>query len=164
MLKQQTKYDIVRPEPESLLQSARSFGYTVETAIADLIDNSIAANASEIKITYGIDNFSSFVRLEDNGKGMNEKELLNAMKVGSFNPLQERHENDLGRFGLGLKTASFSQCRRLTVKTRNKSGKVYIRCWDLDFVADKKEWVLLRDCAEKKSVINISDFSLPKFI
>lgn len=159
MLKEQAKYDVVRPEPESLLQSARSFGYTVETAIADLIDNSIAANATEIKITYGTDNFSSFVRLEDNGKGMNEKELLNAMKVGSFNPLQERHENDLGRFGLGLKTASFSQCRRLTVKTRNKSGKVYIRCWDLDFVADKKDWVLLRDCADKKSETNISDFS-----
>ena len=58
MSKQKSKYDIVRPEPESLLQSARSFGYTVETAIADLIDNSITANASEIKITYGIDRYS----------------------------------------------------------------------------------------------------------
>jgi hypothetical protein len=90
---------------------------------------------------------------------MNEKELLNAMKVGSFNPLDARHENDLGRFGLGLKTASFSQCRRLTVKTRNKSGKEFTRCWDLDFVADKKDWVLLRDCAEKKSEKNLSVFT-----
>jgi hypothetical protein len=159
MLKQEPKYDIVRPEPESLLQSARSFGYTVETAIADLIDNSITAKASEIKITYGIDNYSSFVRVEDNGKGMNETELLNAMKVGSFNPLDARHENDLGRFGLGLKTASFSQCRRLTVKTRNKSGKEFIRCWDLDFVAEKKDWVLLRDCVDKKSEYNLSVFT-----
>lgn len=159
MPKQNPKYDIVRPEPESLLQSARSFGYTVETAIADLIDNSITANASEIKITFGIDSYSSFVRVEDNGKGMNEKELLNAMKVGSFNPLHPRHENDLGRFGLGLKTASFSQCRRLTVKTRKKAGKEFVRCWDLDFVAEKKDWVLLRDCADKKSEKNLSDFS-----
>lgn len=159
MSKQNPKYDIVRPEPESLLQSARSFGYTVETAIADLIDNSITANATKIKITYGIDSYSSFVRVEDNGKGMTEKELLNAMKIGSFNPLHVRHENDLGRFGLGLKTASFSQCRRLTVKTRNKSGKKFTRCWDLDFVADKKEWVLLRDCADKNSEKNISEFT-----
>lgn len=160
MAKQNKQYDIVRPEPESFLQSARAFGYSVETAIADLIDNSITAKASEIKITYGIDRYSSFVRVEDNGKGMNEKELLNAMKIGSFNPLHARHENDLGRFGLGLKTASFSQCRRLTVKTRNKSGKEFIRCWDLDFVADKKDWVLLRDCADTKSENIVSEFSV----
>lgn len=159
MSKQNQKYDIVRPEPQSLLQSARSFGYSVETAIADLIDNSITANASEIKITYGIDRYSSFVRVEDNGKGMSEKELLNAMKVGSFNPLDNRHENDLGRFGLGLKTASFSQCRRLTVKTRNKSGKEFIRCWDLDIVAKEKDWVLLRNSADKTSEKNLGEFS-----
>lgn len=159
MTKQNQQYDIVRPEPASFLQSARAFGYTVETAIADLIDNSITANASEINITYGIDRYSSFVRVEDNGKGMNEKELLNAMKIGSFNPLHARHENDLGRFGLGLKTASFSQCRRLTVKTRNKSYKEFIRCWDLDFVADKKDWVLFRGCADSKSEKILSDFS-----
>jgi hypothetical protein len=159
MAEQNQQYDIVRPEPESFLQSARAFGYSVETAIADLIDNSITAKASEIKITYGIDRYSSFVRVEDNGKGMNEKELLNAMKIGSFNPLQARHENDLGRFGLGLKTASFSQCRRLTVKTRNKSGKEFIRCWDLDFVADKKDWVLLRNCTDTKSEKNMKNFS-----
>lgn len=159
MPNKKSKYDIVRPEPESLLQSARSFGYSVETAIADLIDNSITAKSSEIKITYGIDRYSSFVRVEDNGKGMNEKELLNAMKVGSFNPLDARHESDLGRFGLGLKTASFSQCRRLTVKTRNKSGKEFIRCWDLDIVAKEKDWVLLRSTADKNSEKNLQDFS-----
>lgn len=159
MRQQNQKFDIVRPEPESLLQSARSFGYSIETAIADLIDNSITANASEIKITYGIDRYSSFVRVEDNGKGMNEKELLNAMKIGSFNPLDTRHEKDLGRFGLGLKTASFSQCRRLTVKTRNKFGKEFIRCWDLDIVAKEKDWVLLRNIADKFSEKNLSGFS-----
>jgi len=159
MAKQNPKYEIARPEPESFLQSSRSFGYSVDTAIADLIDNSITAKATEIKITYGIDRYSSFVRIEDNGKGMTEKELSNAMKIGSFNPLLPRHANDLGRFGLGLKTASFSQCRRLTVKTKNKSGKEFIRCWDLDFVAEKKDWVLLLDCADKISEKNLSGFS-----
>lgn len=159
MSKNKQQFDIIRPDPESLIQSSRSFGYSVETAIADLIDNSLSANASDIKITFGIDRFSSFVRIEDNGKGMNEKELLNAMKFGSFNPLNIRNENDLGRFGLGLKTASFSQCRRLTVKTRNKSGKEFLRCWDLDIVAKEKDWVLLRDCVDKKSEKNLSDFS-----
>jgi len=159
MLKPKPQYDIVRPEPESFLQSARSFGYSVETAIADLIDNSITANASEIRITYGIDRYSSFVRVEDNGKGMSEAELLNAMKLGSLNPLHVRHANDLGRFGLGLKTASFSQCRRLTVKTKNNSGKGFIRCWDLDIVAKEKDWALLRECVDENSEKNLADLS-----
>lgn len=159
MKKQDQNYDIVRPEAESLLQSARSFGYSVETAIADVIDNSVTANATRIKITFGIDLYSSFVRIEDNGKGMDEKELLNAMKIGSFSPLDNRHVNDLGRFGLGLKTASFSQCRRLTVKTRNKSGKEFIRCWDLDIIKEKQDWALLHNFADKKSEKTIGDFS-----
>lgn len=162
MLKSNQKYEIVRPEPESLLQSARSFGYSVETAIADLIDNSITAEANKICITYDIDRYSSFVRIEDNGKGMSERELVNAMKIGSFNPIAARSENDLGRFGLGLKTASFSQCRRLTVKTRSKFGKEYIRCWDLDIVADEEDWVLLKGCTDKKSENNIGGFTLGK--
>ncbi|MBE7173146.1 MAG: ATP-binding protein [Williamsia sp.] len=157
MKRQTQNYDIIRPEPESLLQAARSFGYSLETAIADLIDNSITARATIIKITYGIDIYSSFVKIEDNGDGMNEAQLMNAMKMGSYNPLNQRCETDLGRFGLGLKTASFSQCRRLTVKTRNQSDKEFIRCWDLDIVAAKKEWVLLRKCADKKSERNLGE-------
>lgn len=154
------QYDIVRPDPESLLQSVRSFGYSIETAIADLIDNSITAKANRIKVNYGIDQYSSFVRIEDNGTGMNEGQLVKAMKVGSFNPLAKRNEEDLGRFGLGLKTASFSQCRRLTVKTRDLSGKEFIRCWDLDLVAKEKDWVLLRTYADKASKNNIGEFTM----
>lgn len=159
MSKKEFQYDIVRPDAESFLQSSRSYGYSVETAIADIIDNSITAQASKIIIKYGIDSFSSFVRIEDNGKGMDESELLNAMKIGSFNPLDIRIENDLGRFGLGLKTASFSQCKRLTVKTRNKSGKEFIRCWDLDIVKEEKDWVLLRECADQNSKIKLDAFT-----
>ena len=159
MAKQEPIYDIVRPDPENLFQSVRSFGYSVETAISDLIDNSITAKASEIRITYEIDRYSSFVRIEDNGTGMNEQELINAMKIGSFNPLNERLGTDLGRFGLGLKTASFSQCRRLTVKTKNKSGKQCIRCWDLDLISKEKEWILLHNCMDENSVKNLGEFS-----
>lgn len=153
------RYDIIRPAPESLLQSARSFGYSVETAIADLIDNSVTAGASRISISFGIDRYSSYVRIEDNGKGMNEKALINAMKIGSLSPLADRKENDLGRFGLGLKTASFSQCKRLTVKSQTRSGREFIRCWDLDLVAKEKEWVLLRTCADKSSEKYISSIA-----
>ena len=153
------KYDIVRPDAESFLQSARSYGYSIDTAIADIIDNSITASATEIKIIFGVDQYSSFVRIEDNGVGMNEAQLKNAMKIGSFNPLDNRLENDLGRFGLGLKTASFSQCRRLTVKTKDKKGSEYIRCWDLDVVANEKDWVLLRECADKNSEKNLAKIS-----
>ncbi len=155
----QGDYDILRPEAESLLQSSRSFGYTVETAIADLIDNCIAAAATNVKISYAIDRNSSYIRIEDDGRGMDEKELVNAMKIGSFNPLDVRGENDLGRFGLGLKTASFSQCRRLTVKTRNISGAIFVRCWDLDIVAKEKDWVLLRNSVDEHSEKNLSSFS-----
>jgi anti-sigma regulatory factor (Ser/Thr protein kinase) len=156
MILNKEKYDIVRPDAESFLQSARSYGYSIETAIADIIDNSITASATEINIIFGVDQYSSFVRIEDNGAGMNEDQLKNAMKIGSFNPLDNRLENDLGRFGLGLKTASFSQCRRLTVKTKNKKGSEFIRCWDLDVVANEKDWVLLRECADKNSVKNLA--------
>lgn len=159
MILNKDKYDIVRPDAESFLQSARSYGYSIDTAIADIIDNSITASANEIIITFGVDQYSSFVRIEDNGAGMSEAQLKNAMKIGSFNPLDNRMENDLGRFGLGLKTASFSQCRRLTVKTKNKKDIEYTRCWDLDVVAKEKDWVLLRECADKTSEKTLAKIS-----
>ena len=119
-----------------LIQSLRAFGYDITyTAIADLIDNSITANASEIHIqfTWGNDN-KPWITISDNGNGMTEDELFEAMKPGSKSPLDIRNDNDLGRFGLGLKTASFSQCRRLTVITKTTKTSIALRCWDLDFV------------------------------
>lgn len=143
-------YDIVRPDPEKEVNSLRSFGYSVETAIADLIDNSVTAGANKISVSYDIDTFGSYVRIEDNGKGMSEGELTNAMKLGSFNPSDEREINDLGRFGLGLKTASFSQCKRMSVLSR-KGNSPNIRVWDLDMIQDKKEWILYKDCLDDYS-------------
>ena len=124
-----------------LIESMRDIGYSLETALADVIDNSITANASRIEILTTFDDARPCIAIVDNGKGMNEAELLAAMRPGSVNPRDERRPSDLGRFGLGLKTASFSQCRRVTVLARqNDAGSAAI--WDLDFVAKKDEWLV----------------------
>ncbi|MEJ2905148.1 ATP-binding protein [Pedobacter panaciterrae] len=159
MKNKEAKYDIIRPKAEYQFQSARSYGYSIETSIADLIDNSISAKASKIHISFGIDRYASFVRIEDNGDGMNEQQLKDAMRLGSLDPLEERLDDDLGRFGLGLKTASFSQCRRLTVKTKKTKLKEFVRCWDLDFIAKKKDWALLRDCIDDHSRKNLGELT-----
>jgi hypothetical protein len=131
----------VLPDPVSLIESMRAVGYTTETAVADLIDNSISAGASSIYIEYDATK-SPFVSILDNGHGMNASELTNAMRHGSRNPVESRATNDLGRFGLGLKTASLSQCRKLTVISK-KNSEINARCWDLDFVRSEKRWVVL---------------------
>jgi hypothetical protein len=96
----------VIPDPVSLIESMRAVGYTVEAAIADIIDNSISANASAIDVYYDA-SVKPFVAIFDNGMGMGPDELTNAMRHGSSHPSDVRSPNDLGRFGLGLKT-SFS--------------------------------------------------------
>jgi len=127
------------------MQSLRAFGYDISTAIADLIDNSITANAKEIDIKFEWNNDEPWIFIMDNGIGMTEEVLSKAMKPGSQNPLEIREENDLGRFGLGLKTASFSQCRRVTVITKACEHEACVRCWDLDIVNEENSWILLKD-------------------
>jgi hypothetical protein len=131
-----------KPNPKSTINSYRSFGYNLSTAIADIIDNSISAQASSIYINYYWDGKDSYLSILDNGKGMSLQELLMAMTPGSKDPEDERDEKDLGRFGMGLKTASFSQCKRLTVATK-KDSELYKRCWDIDFINEEQEWTLL---------------------
>lgn len=123
------------PDPECLIQSLRSIGYTLETALADLIDNSIAANASEISIRFSWNNGSPWVAIADNGSGMNREMLINAMRFGSRSPKEARASNDLGRFGLGLKTASISQCRKLSVLSWQKDNAAAFE-WDLNLFSD----------------------------
>lgn len=130
---------VARPSAAILIRSLRGFPYTLETALADVIDNSITAGASEIRIL--ADANSGFPRLAviDNGAGMTAVELHSAMRLGSKDPADERDAGDLGRFGLGLKTASFSQCRRLTVMTRQGRESNAAR-WDLGYVYETDEW------------------------
>lgn len=131
----------ILPDPVSLIESMRAIGYTPETALADLIDNSISARASRVQIEYD-GNGSPFVAVLDDGHGMNAAELMNAMRHGSHNPVAARSPQDLGRFGLGLKTASLSQCRCLTVVSK-QTGGIQALCWDLDVVRELKGWVVV---------------------
>ena len=129
------------PRASSLIESLRDIGYSLQAAISDIVDNSISAFASSIEIHFCWDNESSSIVVIDNGTGMSYDELIEAMRPGSINPLDRRSKSDLGRFGLGLKTASFSQCRKVTVVSV-KDGKASGCFWDLDYVADKNEWLL----------------------
>lgn len=135
------KSEIVNPHVKNLISSLRDIGYSFEVAAADLIDNSITAKASLIAI-YTVANPSLIFSLLDNGIGMSEEELVEAMRLASKDPLQDRHKDDLGRFGLGLKTASFSQCRKLTVITR-KDGFTSVRQWDIDYISEHNKWLLI---------------------
>lgn len=119
----------------------RDLGYSLETAIADLIDNSISAGADAIDIVFDANGEPPAVVILDNGHGMTEPELLAAMRHGATSPRQERSAADLGRFGLGLKTASFSQCRSLTVISR-KDGELSGAEWSLDRIDRLDDWVL----------------------
>ena len=124
------------------MQSLRDVGYDLPSAVADLIDNSIDANAHRVDVTFHPDGPRSWVRVADDGIGMTTHGLDEAMRYGSQAAYTDR---TLGHFGLGLKTASLSQCRRLTVASRAKtSGRVTIRRWDLDAVIRRNCWALER--------------------
>ncbi len=142
-----TDYDLAPPHAASLAESLRAFGYELPTALADLVDNSIFAGAKNVWIHFHWDGAKSAIAVIDDGDGMNEPTLLEAMRPGSRNPRETRDPRDLGRFGLGLKTASFSQCRCVTVRTKRKGAAAFTRCWDLDHIAEVNEWQLLRRCS-----------------
>lgn len=129
------------PRAACLSASMRDLGYTLETAIADLIDNSISAGADTIDMVCDMSGDYPVVITFDNGRGMTEDELLDAMRHGTVNPGQQRQPQDLGRFGLGLKTASFSQCRLLTVVSA-RNGAICGAEWNLDRIDADDDWVL----------------------
>jgi signal transduction histidine kinase len=136
------------PSARRLMESLRDIGYDLPSAVADLVDNSIDADAQEVKVDSGHDRQGGWIRIADDGLGMSERRLDEAMRYGSS---RRYGELDLGRFGLGLKTASLSQCRRLTVATRSTArGRIRVRRWDLDHVARTDSWHLerltARDC------------------
>jgi hypothetical protein len=143
-------YEVSPPGASAMLESLRAYGYSLDSAIADLIDNSITANAKNIWITLSWDGPGSWITIADDGEGMDEATLRQAMKAGSQNPLAPREKNDLGRFGLGLKTASLSQSRSLTVASRINNFDVNIRRWDLDYIsgAEIDEWRLLKSARD----------------
>jgi hypothetical protein len=135
------------PGAKRLIESLRNLGYECSTAIADLIDNSLAAGASEIsvEVNASTEGIPAHIIIGDNGKGMNRDSLFEAMRFGAF---QEYSDEDLGKYGLGLKTASLSQCTKLTVASkpgRKQGGRATksIACWDLSHVYKTDDWDLI---------------------
>ena len=148
------------PDAVSIMESTRAIGYSLPVAIADIIDNSIAAEAERIEIFYSAT--EKYVAILDDGCGMNSDEINIAMKYGGISPLDKRHESDLGRFGLGMKTASLSQCKILTVVSK-KNNEVSARQWDLNTIYRLNSWALLELSSEEIKLVPkvdlLKDFS-----
>lgn len=128
------------PRADRLMGSMRYMGYSFEAAVADILDNSISANCKNIYIKLPLTaNDNIAMGILDDGDGMSNKELLEAMRYGSSSSEAVREENDLGRFGLGMKSASLSQCRILTVVSL-KNNKLSAYKWDYNIILKKKDW------------------------
>ena len=137
-----------KPTADVLMNSMRAMGYSFESAIADIVDNSVSAHAKNIALKFPINPLECCVAICDDGIGMSKKELLDAMKYGSQLKSGNRTSDDLGRFGLGMKAASLSQCRRLTVVSK-KERKTSAYVWDLDVIEEKKDWYMV-DCSKEQ--------------
>lgn len=139
-LKRMSSEILLAPDPH-LLESMRAVGYTLATAISDIIDNSITANATEVEIRVG-SSPENYLAIVDNGEGMTPDEAQHAMRLAGSSSVSARSSSDLGRFGLGLKTASLSQGRKLTLVSR-RNGVLCGYEWDLDHVQQKHAWSLI---------------------
>ena len=135
--------ETAEPEASIMMETFRSIGYNIETAVADIIDNSITAQAKNVWIEFQWIEKNSVIIITDDGVGMNKDDLIEALRPGSINPLSERDPKDLGRFGLGLKTASLSQCRVLTVASKTEHDSIKYRAWNLDYVRQSGKWQLI---------------------
>lgn len=123
-----------------LLQSMRSVGYSFEAAVADVVDNSISAGATRIEILVDVVD-GEFVSIRDDGHGMAQDEAMEALRLAGTARMGTETTHSLGRFGLGLKTASLSQGRRVEVVSR-KRGATTALAWDIDLVAESQKWVI----------------------
>lgn len=132
----------VIPSAKRLIKSLRDMGYDFAQAVADVVDNSIEAGATLVAIDVEFDGDDSWVRIADNGCGMKPEELREAMRYGAE---RDYVEDDLGKFGLGLKTASMSQCQRLSVASRWNKDRADITAyaWDLDHIEKTNRWEIL---------------------
>ena len=135
-----SRFVTVLPSARKLMASLRDIGYDLPSAVADLVDNSIDAGAENVEVTFVDDGGRSWIRIADDGMGMSAAELDEAMRYGSQ---RSYSSSSLGHFGLGLKTGSLSQCRRLTVASRRRrNARIVARRWDLDIVAERDSWDL----------------------
>ncbi|MCY4530049.1 MAG: ATP-binding protein [Chloroflexi bacterium] len=156
----QHSFDLVAPRADVLMESLRATGYSLPDAVSDLIDNSVAAGARNIWLDFHWAGADSWASILDDGSGMSESDLVGAMRVGSRSPRDTRDPSDLGRYGLGLKTASISQARSLTVATHTAKGNgIRTRRWDLDHLALTGDWQLLNVPVEAIAERNVESLS-----
>src|SRR5258708_35565079 len=135
------RYVAVHPSAARLTGSLRDVGYDFPSAVADLVDNSLAAGASRVEIEMEVAGAESRVLIADDGCGMTANGLAEALRFGSR---RVYGRGDLGRYGLGLKTASLSQCRTVTAASRWQGGKrTSVRQLDLDLIAEWDEWLIV---------------------
>ncbi len=132
----------VIPSAKRLIRSLRDMGYDFPQAVADIVDNSIEAGATRIEIDIEFDGDNSWVRIADNGTGMRPEELREAMRYGAE---REYESDDLGKFGLGLKTASLSQCQHLSVASRWNPDRADVAAyaWDLNHIEKVNRWEII---------------------
>ena len=145
------------PEASSMIETFRAIGYSIEAAVADIIDNSIPASAKNIWINFEWKGAETWLAIKDDGAGMTDEEIIQAMRPGSKNPLEDRNLKDLGRFGLGLKTASFSQCRKLTLISKKEEASLSYWTWDLDCIGN---WELIKYLPDSISADSINNLSV----
>lgn len=134
--------EVLEPRAGDLAEALRAFGYDLPTALADLVDNSIAAGARTVRVGYSSEPGSAWLAVVDDGCGMGPVELREAMRFAR-DPGAQRSGGDLGRFGLGLKTASLSQARKLTVLSRRPGGSLTGMSWDLDRIRRHGQWLVV---------------------
>lgn len=138
------------PSPKSLIKTLMRVGYDFNMAVGDIVDNSISADAKNIRIFTSLNPQHPTFSIYDDGWGMSEKELYENMKLAAKDPSLERDKNDLGRFGSGMKTASFSQARKLIVISKKKGSKICGAYWDIDEIESSDSWEVLMGLSEKE--------------
>ncbi|MDA8941113.1 ATP-binding protein [Porticoccaceae bacterium] len=145
------------PDADRLIHGLRDTGYSFNTAAADIVDNSIAAGATQVSIDIVLeDTGRRYVFFGDNGHGMNEADLLDALRYGAP---KRSDEKSLGKFGLGLKTASSSICKRFDVISRKSSSDQLAKLgWDVDVVAEQNAWVNIKDSVTPEDKENFSEY------
>ncbi len=153
-----SRYIDQSPDPKSHIKTLMRIGYTLDSAISDIIDNSLAAKSNNVRIFAPPGLIDPIISILDDGVGMDREELIQNMRIGCKDPNAERAQGDLGRFGSGMKTASFSQARQLTVITKKVGSSAVAARWDIDEIEGQNAWCL--EVFEDNEILNIEGLQL----
>ena len=155
-----SRYLDLSPDPKSHIKTLTRIGYTMSSAVSDILDNSIAARARNIEILSPPGLSDPLISIIDDGTGMDPEELIANMRIGCKDPTLEREKGDLGRFGSGMKTASFSQSRRLTAISKKMGHAATAVIWDIDVIEKENRWcveILEGDALKNLPLLKIND-------